>query len=48
MAFAGYGFVRPYDVSSDGQKFLIWRAIDDSGDAPITVVLNWWAALKKK
>jgi Tol biopolymer transport system component len=36
----------PYDVSRDGQRFLI---ISDSADAllPLTVVVNWWTALEK-
>jgi serine/threonine protein kinase/Tol biopolymer transport system component len=38
-----------YDVSADGQKFLINSAPHPSGaaPAPITVVLNWTAGLKK-
>jgi Tol biopolymer transport system component len=38
-----------YDVSADGQKFLINSARESIGfsSAPITVVLNWQAALKK-
>jgi len=37
----------PYDVSADGQRFLI-AASSSAVDAPITVVLNWWAGLKGK
>jgi Tol biopolymer transport system component len=38
----------PYDVSSDGQRFLINERIGPSGETtPITVVLNWTAALAK-
>jgi eukaryotic-like serine/threonine-protein kinase len=36
-----------YDVSADGQRFLIYTIADAVEVAPITVVLNWWAALKK-
>jgi len=36
-----------YDVSPDGQMFLINRALDDAATAPITVELNWTTALKK-
>jgi eukaryotic-like serine/threonine-protein kinase len=38
-----------YDVSADGQKFLINSAPQQNGaaPAPITVVLNWTAGLKK-
>jgi dipeptidyl aminopeptidase/acylaminoacyl peptidase len=35
-----------YDVSSDGQSFLIALPASNAVDAPITVVLNWWAGLK--
>jgi Tol biopolymer transport system component len=36
-----------YDVSTDGQWFLINRAPEQGTAAPITVVLNWTAGLKK-
>jgi serine/threonine protein kinase len=38
-----------YDVSADGQRFLIRRTSPESSAAnpPITVVLNWQAGLKK-
>jgi dipeptidyl aminopeptidase/acylaminoacyl peptidase len=41
-----------YDVSADGQRFLVYSSpldnpSDSVQDAPITVVLNWWATLKK-
>jgi hypothetical protein len=38
-----------YDVSADGQKFLINSAPQQNGaaPAPITVVVNWTAGLKK-
>jgi Tol biopolymer transport system component len=36
-----------YDVSPDGQRFLIATAPEQAGSAPITVVLNWTAGLKK-
>jgi eukaryotic-like serine/threonine-protein kinase len=52
--FANAGHGSPYQaftVSPDGQRFLIPRpeGIDDQGtaSAPITVVLNWTAGLKK-
>ena len=32
-----------YVVSEDGQRFLVPRARSSPPDAPITVVLNWWA-----
>ena len=37
----------PYDVSADGQRFLINTLPEQVGSAPITVVLNWTAALPK-
>jgi len=36
-----------YDVSPDGQKFLIGTLIGDTKAAPPTVILNWTAMLKK-
>jgi eukaryotic-like serine/threonine-protein kinase len=36
-----------YDVSGDGQRFLVNTQIGDPAPNPITVVLNWTAALKK-
>ena len=39
-----------YDVTADGKRFLvdtIPAATDSSTPAPITVVLNWQAGLKK-
>jgi Tol biopolymer transport system component len=38
----------PYDVRPDGQQFLIFmRTRRGTQDAPITVVLNWWAELRQ-
>ena len=31
----------PYDVSADGQRFLLNTAVAESGSAPITLVVNW-------
>ena len=36
-----------YGVTPDGQRFLIATSAGSAVDAPITVVLNWWAGLKK-
>ena len=41
------GIFREYDVSSDGQRFLIGTLIGDSKAAPPTVIMNWTALLKK-
>ena len=38
---------RHYGVSSDGQRFLVANATDAARSTPITVVLNWMAALAK-
>jgi eukaryotic-like serine/threonine-protein kinase len=44
IVFAG-GY--QYDVSADGQRFLIDTAPEQATSSPITVVLNWTAGLKK-
>jgi hypothetical protein len=36
-----------YDVSPDGQRFLINVVAGQTAAAPITVTLNWTAGLKK-
>jgi hypothetical protein len=36
-----------YDVRPDGQQFLILMRQRSMQDAPITVVLNWWAELRQ-
>jgi hypothetical protein len=36
-----------YDVSADGQRFLIITAPEQNASTPITVVVNWTAGLKK-
>jgi hypothetical protein len=36
-----------YDVSLDGQRFLIGTLIGDTKAQPPTVIMNWTAALKK-
>ncbi len=41
-----YGSV--YDVTSDGRRFLVASRSFAEANAPITVVLNWWAGLKDK
>jgi len=45
------GSYNTFDVSSDGQRFLIPRpeaANIELANTPITVVINWTAALNKK
>ena len=41
------GLRYPYDVSADGQRFLISTLSGQTTSAPITIVLNWTAGLKK-
>ena len=36
-----------WDISPDGQRFLINTTNEDSGSPPITVLLNWTAAFRK-
>lgn len=43
VAAAGY----TYDVSADGQRFLVNTPPEQTATAPITVVVNWQAGLKK-
>ena len=47
------GIYNTFDVTSDGQRFLIPRPESTNltgalANTPITVVLNWTAALRKK
>jgi Tol biopolymer transport system component len=42
---SGVGYV--YDVSADGQRFLVITSPTQTASSPITVVLNWTAGLKK-
>ncbi len=37
----------PYDVSADGQRFLVNTVPEQAASAPITVVQNWTAGLKR-
>jgi Tol biopolymer transport system component len=37
-----------YDIRPDGQQFLIFMRQQGTQDAPITVVLNWWAELQQE
>lgn len=36
-----------YAVAADGQRFLFAKRVEDANNTPITVVLNWAAALRK-
>ena len=35
-----------YDVSADGQRFLIPQLVETAGGDPVTVILNWPSALR--
>lgn len=37
----------PYDVSPDGQRFLVIIRNEQAGTEPLTLVQNWTAGLKK-
>ena len=37
----------PYDVSADGQRFLVNSLVEQVSTNPLTVVVNWQDALKK-
>ena len=37
-----------YDVRPDGQQFVIFMRQRGTQDAPITVVVNWWAELRQE
>ena len=39
--------LRDYDVSIDGQRFLIGAVVKGASTTPVTIVLNWSAGLKK-
>jgi eukaryotic-like serine/threonine-protein kinase len=43
----GTGFHAQYDVTRDGQKFLLNVPVEDTATPPITVVANWTAELNK-
>jgi len=43
----GVGLRHPYCVTSDGERFLVIRGAEQGETAPLTVVLNWTADLKK-
>jgi Tol biopolymer transport system component/predicted Ser/Thr protein kinase len=38
---------RSFDVTADGQRFLLSQPISESSDTPLTVLVNWTAAMKK-
>jgi hypothetical protein len=36
-----------YDVSGDGQRFLILSKVDEANPAPLSVLLNWTSEIEK-
>jgi len=36
-----------YDVSADGQRFLIATKVDEGNASPLSVLLNWASAMEK-
>jgi hypothetical protein len=36
-----------YDVSGDGQRFLILSKVDEANPAPLSVLLNWASEMEK-
>ncbi len=36
-----------YDVTSDGQKFLVNTKVDTANTAPLSVILNWSSEMEK-
>jgi dipeptidyl aminopeptidase/acylaminoacyl peptidase len=43
----GAALRQQYDVTPDGQRFLVNTVVDEAADTPITVVLNWLASVRK-
>jgi len=43
----GYGGRQQYDVTADGQRFLVNSLADPTTQAPLKVILNWPAAVKR-
>ena len=44
---ASAGIFHEYDVTADGQRFLVGTLIGESKSTPPTVILNWTADLKR-
>ena len=39
--------IRDYDISLDGQRFLVGTAAHNPGSTPVTIVLNWLDGVTK-
>ena len=44
--FPGSMFRMNYDVTDNGQRFLVSQPVEGAGTSPITVVLNWLAGVR--
>jgi hypothetical protein len=42
-----FGAPNRYDVSADGQKFLVNSSVQETSRVPLEVIVNWAAGLKK-
>ena len=42
-----YNVYREYDITPDGQRFLVNQRLPDTGESPITVIVNWPKLLEK-
>ena len=47
FSFVAAGQRFNYDVTRDGQRFLVNTGLEASQSSPLTVVINWLEALKK-
>jgi len=36
-----------YDVTADGQKFLINTKVDEPNGAPLSIILNWASEMER-
>jgi hypothetical protein len=44
----GYGTRQQYDVTADGQRFLVNSNVSQASENPVSLVLNWLAAFNGK
>jgi hypothetical protein len=44
---AGLREASSFDVTTNGQRFLVNQRVSDSSDTPVTVILNWPQLLKQ-
>ena len=47
VAFPGNAYRMNYDVTADGSRFLLSTPAEAAEKAPIMIVVNWAAGLKK-